>query len=165
MVFALGQLFRNPGQTETLHGELSKEELAEKNPYSRLVFSGGLRFDAKLTGERGSQPMVYLKLSAGYSLEHTCDRCLKTFTKDYSSQFEHVVVRDDPEDMEMQTLGLQEALVVSDGRLDLLEVVLSDILLELPSKNLCDPECLGICPGCGKDLNPEGCDCGYECTH
>lgn len=154
MVFALGQLFRNPGQTETFEGRLSAEELAEKNPYSQLVFLSELKFNAKLTGEKGPQPMVYLELSAGYSLEHTCDRCLKTFTKDYSSRFEHIAVRDEPEASE-----LEEALVVKDSRLDLLEVVLSDILLELPSKNLCNEDCLGLCPGCGKDLNVGDCGC------
>jgi uncharacterized protein len=33
------------------------------------------------------------------------------------------------------------------------------VLLELPQAPLCREECLGLCPGCGADLNEGPCDC------
>ena len=47
-----------------------------------------------------------------------------------------------------------------DYKLDLDELATADILLELPSKHLCKPDCKGLCPDCGADLNETACDCG-----
>lgn len=42
----------------------------------------------------------------------------------------------------------------------LLEDVLKEqILLALPPRQLCQANCKGLCPQCGKNLNQESCDC------
>ena len=43
--------------------------------------------------------------------------------------------------------------------IDLTESVREDILLSFPQHYLCGDDCLGLCPGCGKNLNREGCSC------
>ena len=43
--------------------------------------------------------------------------------------------------------------------LDMTEVVRQYVLTEVPIKPLCREECLGLCPGCGSDLNKEKCKC------
>lgn len=53
----------------------------------------------------------------------------------------------------------EDYLVLPDGALDLDEVCEGDIFLELPSKFLCRPDCKGLCPVCGKDLNEGQCQC------
>lgn len=35
-----------------------------------------------------------------------------------------------------------------------------EIILDYPIKPLCKPECRGICPKCGNNLNKGGCFCG-----
>ena len=35
-------------------------------------------------------------------------------------------------------------------------------VLHLDTKNLCSPDCKGLCPGCGADLNREPCRCKKE---
>ena len=44
---------------------------------------------------------------------------------------------------------------VLDDRLDLSAWARDAIALELPEQILCRPECAGLCPVCGKDLNVE----------
>jgi uncharacterized protein len=44
---------------------------------------------------------------------------------------------------------------VSEDVLDLSAWARDSIALELPDKILCRPECAGLCPSCGKDLNVE----------
>jgi uncharacterized protein len=44
---------------------------------------------------------------------------------------------------------------VADDRLDLSAWARDSIALELPEKILCRPDCAGLCPVCGKDLNVE----------
>jgi uncharacterized protein len=40
-----------------------------------------------------------------------------------------------------------------DGRLDLSAWARDALILALPDKILCRPDCAGLCPACGKDLN------------
>jgi uncharacterized protein len=49
-----------------------------------------------------------------------------------------------------------------DDRLDLGEVVREQILLALPLKPLCRPDCQGLCPRCGKNRNVSPCGCAPE---
>ena len=42
-----------------------------------------------------------------------------------------------------------------DGRLDLAAWARDALALELPEQVLCRPDCAGLCPECGKDLNVE----------
>jgi uncharacterized protein len=42
---------------------------------------------------------------------------------------------------------------------DLTPAMREDIILELPQRALCDPDCKGLCPSCGKDLNDGSCRC------
>jgi uncharacterized protein len=43
--------------------------------------------------------------------------------------------------------------------LDIAEVVRQALLLEIPMHVLCQPDCLGLCPTCGQDLNAGPCGC------
>jgi uncharacterized protein len=44
---------------------------------------------------------------------------------------------------------------IDDDRLDLSAWARDSVVLELPDKILCRPECAGLCPVCGRDLNRE----------
>ena len=50
-------------------------------------------------------------------------------------------------------------ILVEQGQLDVDELVVSDILLSLPMKHLCLPDCKGLCPTCGRNLNEGPCGC------
>ena len=43
--------------------------------------------------------------------------------------------------------------------IDLEPMVHDAVLLELPQAPLCRPDCRGLCPTCGADLNAQSCDC------
>lgn len=45
---------------------------------------------------------------------------------------------------------------------DLGEAIREYALIELPMRPLCRPDCQGICPTCGADLNDGPCDCHNE---
>ncbi len=52
-----------------------------------------------------------------------------------------------------------EVMIDEKHILDLHEVVRQELLLALPLHPLCRPDCRGICPNCGADLNTEPCRC------
>jgi len=95
-----------------------------------------------------------------------CRRCLEAFAQAAEVSLEeqfcpsidiYTGVGIPPEDTE-------EAANRIDGHhlLDLTEVVRQNLLLALPMSPLCKPDCLGLCPVCGANLNIESCGCHPE---
>lgn len=53
-----------------------------------------------------------------------------------------------------------ETLLIDDHHiLDLREVLRQEMLLATPMQPLCKPNCAGLCPKCGEDLNAGPCAC------
>jgi uncharacterized protein len=46
-----------------------------------------------------------------------------------------------------------------DGRVDLSQLILEQIVLALPMKFLCNDDCQGLCPSCGANRNVTSCEC------
>jgi uncharacterized protein len=57
-----------------------------------------------------------------------------------------------------------ETLIDEQHVLDLAEVVRQMILLATPMYPVCRPDCAGLCPRCGQNLNEGQCDCTIEVT-
>ncbi|WP_101697782.1 YceD family protein [Clostridium minihomine] len=95
------------------------------------------------------------KLDAGVSFDFQipCDRCTADLSTHYDFKFHHILVSSlNDEDNDLY-------IVVENDRLDLDELLREDILLELPTKFLCRPDCKGLCPQCGQNLNQGLCQC------
>lgn len=86
----------------------------------------------------------------------TCSRCLAPFVLPLTAEVDGFYVHPGGEtDLpEEQDFGF-----VEDGSVDLMPAILSALALEAPFAPLHDPECKGICPSCGSDLNVGACDC------
>ncbi len=57
----------------------------------------------------------------------------------------------------------EEAFPISnDNSVDLSEPMREAVLLALPMRSICRPDCRGLCPQCGQNLNLEQCDCQKE---
>ena len=86
----------------------------------------------------------------------TCDRCAQKFDKQVNIPIDAVVASELPDD------DYDSLFPIEDGKIDLEEIVSTTFVLNLDSKNLCSEDCLGLCPGCGVDLNHEPCRCKKE---
>ncbi|MCR5306051.1 MAG: DUF177 domain-containing protein [Oscillospiraceae bacterium] len=87
--------------------------------------------------------------------ELTCDRCLSPVEVPCEEQFSHVIVTETADRRQDA-----EYLLAPDAMLDLAEAVMTDLRLSLPTRILCRPDCKGLCPSCGQDLNLGECSCG-----
>ena len=97
------------------------------------------------------------------TVEMICSRCLKPHNECIDDTFE-VLYCPRPDDSEqVDEIELDEAdLDISyyKGKsIAISELLRDQILLMLPVKPLCKPECAGLCPSCGKDLNEGSCTC------
>jgi uncharacterized protein len=102
---------------------------------------------AELTVTRASSGTV-LELALDVALEGPCFRCLSDAELALSLRLrEYEATR--PEGEEERTEYLHA------DRLDLSAWARDAIALALPEQILCRPDCAGLCPVCGKDLNAE----------
>jgi uncharacterized protein len=51
---------------------------------------------------------------------------------------------------------------IDEGWLDLRKPLREQILLAMPMHLLCRPDCKGLCPNCGQNLNEGPCQCSTE---
>ena len=52
-----------------------------------------------------------------------------------------------------------EAFCLQGEELDIDDLLETAFILDMESKSLCRPDCKGLCPKCGKDLNDGPCGC------
>jgi DUF177 domain-containing protein len=100
---------------------------------------------AELAVTLASTGLVF-ELSFSVRLHGPCVRCLADAVVD-----ERLALREyqatSPDSEELTTPYL------TDDRLDLSAWARDALILALPDKILCRPDCAGLCPVCGKDLN------------
>ncbi len=96
---------------------------------------------------------VTLEGVAEFDYAAPCDRCGDECTESGRVELYYTLVTalegDDEDDY----------LVIPDYVLEVDSVVRSDVLLSLPTKHLCTPECKGLCSSCGMNLNHGSCSC------
>ena len=90
-----------------------------------------------------------------YSFEYNCDLCIK------ESQFSKTVNFDEFFTKNAQD---QEAYHFEGDIVDITQLAIDAIVLSLPSRLICKPDCKGLCPVCGTDKNIKECGCKNEKT-
>jgi len=109
-----------------------------------------------------SSETVLVKLQGEVTISQACSRCLKPFDSIVEVEFEeefHPSI-DIASGRVLQDTGDDEALVIDSHHiLDMTEIVRQAIIIALPITPLCQPDCAGLCPICGANLNEEQCDC------
>jgi len=90
-----------------------------------------------------------------------CDRCLEEIEEPVNLEIEMTLVQDYEvarTDYELAAEELDQVKIDGD-ELDLAVLVAEQIELSRPLVNLCRPDCRGLCPRCGRNLNSGPCDC------
>jgi uncharacterized protein len=96
-----------------------------------------------------------------------CVRCLVEFHQPLHTQFSELYLFNTPHstgDLQVKSGAQVHAssemgvIVPEDGNIDLAPLVREYILLEIPIRPLCRPDCKGLCILCGADLNTDPCE-------
>ncbi len=90
-----------------------------------------------------------------------CCRCLSAIscTVDFNLEEEFLPRADIPSDLALPGEADDSTTIDDNNVLDLGEVIRQYTLLAIPAKPLCRPDCAGLCPSCGHDLNQGPCQC------
>lgn len=142
-------LRRKPGAALRVSGEV--EVGAVRHEGSEVRFAAPLRVEAELANARLG---LLARGGARGVAEFTCDRCLAPFTREVVFSF--------LEEYRFAEADGGEAHVLEGEEVDLAEPVREHLLLALPVKKLCRPDCRGLCPVCGQNLNAGDCGCERE---
>ncbi len=89
--------------------------------------------------------LTQVKVHASFSAE--CARCLTNFDQPLEAEFTELYAFTDKSVTES---GL---ILPEDGHIDLEPLVRDYMLRAVPIKPLCRPDCKGLCPVCGENLN------------
>lgn len=146
MILECKQLFDIVGEVKAFEYpmDLSDYELFLTKPFITPVLVKGTAVNRA--------GIVSLCYTVSFTLALSCDRCLDAFTREFQYSIEQTLVSSLSTDND-------EYILVAGNKLDLDELVLFDILLNLPSKLLCSRDCKGLCSVCGANLNQTACLC------
>ncbi len=111
--------------------------------------------DVHVRGQvRNAGGYMPLEASCTVRVDGLCARCLKPVSTVLATQFSRTVATQ----LEEEDVN-DEYLLVSQDQIEIGEPLRDELLLSLPSRLLCDEDCKGLCPKCGKDLNLGRCGC------
>ncbi|MEG2420873.1 MAG: DUF177 domain-containing protein [Oscillospiraceae bacterium] len=128
--------------------DLSNEEFFGERPITEPLEVSGV--------VRNMADALVLNAEAVTNLSLHCDRCAKPFRRVKQVSYETLLATEleDEEDSDIELLEGDE--------LDAGGLMATAFILDMDTKNLCAPDCKGLCPGCGADLNEEPCRCQRE---
>lgn len=156
VIFALDERLANPGDTLSVTGHLDEPgyELGEHE----FELPSGIDYDLALTNAgEGILATGMLRCH----VKGTCDRCLEGAEFDIAGEVDEYYLFEEPADAgdDSDDDDIDFALVNPDETIDLAEALQTSLIMETPFVVLCKPDCKGLCPVCGADLNEE--DCGH----
>lgn len=146
--------------------EILAAEAMDYTPDVRQVGPLAVKGEADLIVEnRGHKEMVEdIRLRAGYDgeFELLCARCLEPMTERLTGNFD-LIFRPESVDGDGRERAISEEETeigyYEVSGLLLEDVMREQVLLSLPARTLCRPDCMGLCQHCGQNLNQAKCRC------
>lgn len=147
MIVLLDQLLKAAvGAHEEIEFDLGPQQWS-RGEFAVERIQGRVRFTRTLDGIQ-AQGTLYV------TLEMTCVRCLTPFVDKVAVELDDLF-RPPP------LGGSEDGLILpmhEDGHLNLVPLV-RELLIIATERPLCRPDCAGLCPHCGANLNTETCSC------
>jgi uncharacterized protein len=149
------------------HHAFTLDEGGVEHAGDRFLLAEPAEVEVELEGhEDGIRAQVHSHLQ----LQASCHRCLEPVPLDVELAYAESFVTP----VQVEALGGLDAAgeegserqVVYEGdAIELDEGFWQNVVLALPMKCLCRPDCAGLCPRCGRNLNVGLCDCPREEGH
>ncbi|MBI4331953.1 MAG: DUF177 domain-containing protein [Chloroflexi bacterium] len=145
--------------------QLLKEPVGSTRSYEvdeELNLDGGkASFSGRILLTRlNSSILVSGKVKA--ALPQVCSRCLRDFPSvaPFEVEEEFFPTVDVNTGLPVEQSGEETGFTIDANHvIDLDEALRESLLVALPMKPLCQPDCVGLCPECGVNLNEEQCGC------
>ena len=147
MKFNISNIIKNNGAS--LNIEFCEVLTGFESVEGEYEFGSPVIFKGMVVNDSGN-----MKLNGHLCTEYTvvCYRCLKEITKEMCIEIkEDFIKKTDETD--------NEAYTYDNNCIEIDKVLMDNIILGLPMKQICREECKGLCLKCGSDLNEKDCNC------
>ena len=109
---------------------------------------------------------VFIRGVLTSSVKLQCARCLKEFEHKISSRIENIYVltsgqgkKEKEHEITSEDININ---YLTGNEIDINALLLEQLSLDIPMQLVCRPDCKGLCPKCGADLNQARCGCLLE---
>ncbi len=128
-----------------------------------LVDSGDVRFPGNMRAEaavRKTGKKLRVSLSVDFSLILPCSRCLVETEHRFAESADFTLMPAPAKVSPEQRLEEEDFTTqfFSGEEIDIAPLLREMVILAIPMKPLCRPDCKGLCPVCGADRNREPCE-------
>ena len=142
-----------------LRGEITRMEIAYEltpEPVMDVSFPENAKVSGYLTDDAG---YMRLHLTATLPYRGACARCLEPVEGVFALDFERTVAAEGTISEEQLEENDDAYVMIRDGKLDVDEALREELLVCFPMRLLCDEDCPGLCPKCGKPKKEGDCGC------
>ena len=143
----MSRAIRDPGQEYPFSADLTLEPIEYLD--DPVVFRN-VHIEGNIVGTGEN---VALRGTVTADLDSRCALCLEEAHAHVESQIDNRFSRTPVDEEEYPIEGYAA---------DLTKPALDALLLEMPMRFLCKPDCKGLCPVCGRNRNTEECGCIRE---
>jgi len=129
--------------------------LSGDKTFDEFKLSSGIKLKAKLLRLEDGINVALENIQT--SSPQTCRKCLKNFTDKIKIQYaERIYYFKRPYEADSDEIFMVN---LKTQKIDLTELLRQEILLHLPTYQVCSKSCKGLCYTCGKNLNEGKCKC------
>ncbi|HAF10115.1 MAG TPA: hypothetical protein DCK98_08560 [Chloroflexi bacterium] len=153
MVINVAPLLKQPLGTR-VDIEVEESPIDPRGDNAGLLDAAIVDIDAKLHATH-TNPGAYLEGSADAHVAAQCARCLTPIDTPVHADFAEQYFATVPVDTGVGIVAapLDAKTVGSDFMVDLTPLLREELILVTPVAPVCRPDCAGLCPVCGDDLN------------
>ncbi|MHC1781481.1 MAG: DUF177 domain-containing protein [Anaerolineaceae bacterium] len=131
------------GTSREIHIDLAETRLSQDLEVNNL--NGLIRLTRTPKG-------VLVEVDISVEMKNECVRCLAEFSQTIVMEFSEMYA------FNKRAVSESGLILPDDGNIDLAPLVREYLLLEIPIRPLCKPDCKGLCMECGEDLNVTTCE-------
>ena len=145
-----------------LRGEITRMDISYEltpEPVFDVVFPENAKVSGVLTDDAG---YMRLHLTATLPYRGQCARCLAPVEGVFELDFERTVAAEGAISEEQLEENIDSYVMIRDGKLDVDEPLREELLISFPMRLLCDENCEGLCPKCGKPRREGDCGCSQR---
>ena len=128
--------------------DLSREEVGFEFPFRQPV-----RLEGEVSDDAGA---ITLSATIHAHVTTRCARCGKPVEYDKETDVEFLLVKE----LEGEEDDLRDDVyLVESDVVELDDILIPELILDMEMAVVCDEDCKGLCPKCGKNLNQGDCGC------
>lgn len=101
---------------------------------------------------RSAAGSLLLDADCTFSVDTECARCLSPVKRRLKTHVTHYLTDN------LADEGSEGYIIVNYKSFDVSALLREDMILSMPARFLCRPDCKGLCPVCGADLNAGECE-------